>query len=734
MKFNIFSKGGVILGIAMTSLFVATSCVDDPDSSNLYEESTKTIEETLASDADLSAFNAILEKTIYAKTLSTWGNYTCFAPTNDGVSVYLDSLYNDSSCDGVKKALHNGIPETAGFTSLDVMSKVDLLPKDLCVDLAKYHLSGDECSISEISGSSDSWSTMLLGRYVPVSICTSGDHKGQTQLGPDSYILDGDVACSNGLIQKIDNMIRREDRLIADQIAVDPDFSLFSEALIATGLDEAIATEDKGLTYDYADTKPTDRDGNVLYCPTECSVKFTVFAETNDVFKEAGINSLEDLVEKCKEWYGNCSEWYDYINEKGINISTGDDYTNEWNVLHMFVAYHILRAGMPVNQIVYEKTSTNSAYWNVCFGYEPQEYFETMLPNTLMKVWATDPDANDMNPKLWINRYRQNNTLTDEYGTFGSDATHPIVFQGIPIDRTYNKATLNGYIQKIGGILKYDQTTKNSLYERLRLDSSTFLYELINNGMRGATPSQISTMNGGGNGDRIAFDNSYFDNLVCYNPNTVLRFNVLGAWRAHNSDQFQGWDTYDFAIKLPHVPTGEYELRIVYPPMVRGGLMQYYLGESSKQADMVPQGIPFDARSNPYEDATIGYADIDPDNEDYGIEGDQTMHVRGYMRAPASFSRATYNTITSKLYVTDSDPYAACKQITGSTSCRTESGYGTMMLRHVICTQTFKQGTDYWLRIKNLTSSDPNLGWSFDFIELVPTGIVNSQTMMEDWY
>ena len=57
-----------------------------------------------------------------------------------------------------------------------------------------------------------------------------------------------------------------------------------------------------------------------------------------------------------------------------------------------------------------------------------------------------------------------------------------------------------------------------------------------------------------------------------------------------------------------------------------------------------------------------------------------------------------------------------------------------MMLRRVVCTQQFKQGTDYWLRIKNLITNAANLGWSFDFVELVPTGIVNSQTMMEDWY
>jgi hypothetical protein len=109
------------------------------------------------------------------------------------------------------------------------------------------------------------------------------------------------------------------------------------------------------------------------------------------------------------------------------------------------------------------------------------------------------------------------------------------------------------------------------------------------------------------------------------------------------------------------------------------------------------------------------------------------MHVRGYMRAPASFSRGTYNSITDPLSYNEDDIYSAASQIIGSTSCRSETGYGTMMLRRIITTQRFEQGKDYWLRIKNLVN-DTNLGWSFDFVELVPLDIVNSQTMTEDWY
>ena len=725
------------------------SCNEEPDGSNLFSSDQKTIAEMLRDRSELSAFYRILEKGSFDKYLGTYGEYTCFAPVNEGVNRYIDSLYNDESYLISKaKKKHNGIQEDANWSSLDVMARVNLMPDSLCDDIARFHLSGERHMQVDLDGTATTWTTMKIGRSIRVNTfdeikAPKEAYIGLTSLNDVSAITEGDIEAINGVLHICSEMIPRSDRTTDDQLRVEgeKDLSIFYAALEATGYTDTLMIERKNnpdgtaITYDLGNNH-NDRDGNVLYYPKECMIKWTVFAETDDVFRAAGINSFDDLKAKCAEWYGNCSGWYDYIKEKNIKISTGDDYTSKFNVVNMFVAYHILRAGMPIDRIVYEKNKQTDASWNFCFGYEPQEYFETMLPNTLLKVWETNPKTSK---DLWLNRYLTNNTLTTKLGMFGmpGDGDHTLVFRGVSVDRNSSVETLNGYIHRIKGILKYDQNAKDALHERLRLDSSTFLYELINNGLRGATPSEVSTLNGGGDGNRVAFHNTYFDNIVCYNPGTLLRFNVMGAWRAHNSDQFQGWDVYDFAIKLPHVPTGDYELRIIYPPMGRGGLMQFYLGNSSKQSDMVAIGIPFDACANPHEDATFGYEPIQTLDEnpesDFGVECGQRMHVRGYMYAPASFSRGTYNTITDPLSYNENDIYSAASQITGSTSCRSETGYGTMMLRRIITTQRFEQGQDYWLRIKNLVN-DANLGWSFDFIELVPLDIVNSQTMSEDWY
>ena len=735
----------------LASATLMTGCNEEPDTSNLFSATDKTIAEMLRERSDLTAFYRILDKGGFAKYMGTYGTYTCFAPMNDGVSTYLDSLYNDESYLISKaKQKHNGITEDANWNSLDVMAKVELMSDSLCEDISRYHLSGEAHMQVDNDGTGSNWSTMKLGRSIKVGTFGLDAYKeefvGLTSLNEASAIVEGDIEAVNGILHICSDVIPRSDRTIDDQMRVfaEKDMSIFYEALEKTGYTDMLLIEKKTnadgsvIKYDMGDDHTDgDRNGNnPLYYPKECLIKWTVFAETDDVFRAHGINSFDDLKAKCIEWYGNCGQWYDYIKEKNITISTGDDYTNQFNVVNMFVAYHILRAGMPVDKIVYEtKVAYSAGTWNFCFGYEPNEYFETLLPNTLLKVWETNPNTTK---ELWINRYLTNNTLTRRIGMFGidGDGDHTLVYKGAQIDRNGEKECVNGYIHRIKDILKYDENARGALNERLRLDSSTFLYELINNGLRFATSTEISTLNDGGNGARMAFENSYFDNIVCYNPSTVLRFCVLGAWRAHNSDQFQGWDIYDFAIKLPHVPTGDYELRIIYPPMKNGGLMQFYLGNTSKQSDMVAVGIPFDACADPNEDPSFGYEpepEAKDETYDYGIESDQTMHVRGYLRAPASFSRGTYNTITDVLSYDESDRYSAAKQITGNTNCRTEGGYGTMMLRRVITTQRFEQGKDYWLRIKNLVN-DVNLGWSFDFIEFVPLDVVNSQELTEDWY
>lgn len=727
-----------LITVSTVSVSFLSSCTKEPDESNLYTFTGQTIWDYVQEDPSLTAFCAILQTSGYSNNMSSYGHYTCFAPTNDGVKLYLDSLYNDEECVKMKRAPHNGIQEVAGFTDMDVMDQVKYLGDSIAKDIAKYHLSNLIYRVVELDGSNVSWTTML-GRTIDVSVFENGAYTGLASLNGVSAIVKPDNEVSNGVVQIINRAMPHPALRIPEVLGRQNGFSIFTRALEETGLDEILKEEYRVdqygnvVTYSMADGTHSDAVAhglNSLYYPTECKKMFTLFAESDDVFAAAGINSFEDLVAYCNNQYRNASVWYDYLTDKGITVSTGSDYTNEFNALHMFVAYHILKAGMAVDRIVYEYSASNEN-WNYAFGYEPQDYFETLLPNTLMKFWELNPKTTR---DLRINRYIMNNTLTDQLACFGSAGMHTEIFPGVKVQRSGSISTLNGYIHRIDRPLVYDQNAANALVERLRFDSSTFLTELINNGIRFATPAEISSMNGGGNGNRVAFPIDFFDNIHCYNSGTVLRFCVQGAWRAHESDQMQGWGSYDFAIKLPPVPkTDQYEIRIFYPPMARGGLMQFYLGEDTYELNRMKNiGLPFDARLNPMEEPSIGWT-LSTDEDDYGVQTDKDMRIRGYMRGPASFSRGTLNTYQDKLVYSDDNEHA--KSMAGGTSTRTEQGYGTMMVRHIVTTQTLKQGSSYWFRIKNLITDDLDLGWSFDFIEIVPKlQVVDNTKYTEDWY
>ena len=113
----------------MLAVGVLASCENEPDGDDLYTATGKTINDYIVEDADLTSFEYILQRIGLDKSLSAWGTYTCFAPTNDGVTAYIDSLWNDDEC----RTPHNGL----------TANSLEGLTDSLCTDIAKYHLLGE---------------------------------------------------------------------------------------------------------------------------------------------------------------------------------------------------------------------------------------------------------------------------------------------------------------------------------------------------------------------------------------------------------------------------------------------------------------------------------------------------------------------------------------------------------------------------------------------------------------
>lgn len=718
--FNCFNK----FAIAALVVLGAASCNPEPDESNRYTATNETIGSFIKKDSSLTSFDYILTRVGLDRMMMTYGQYTCFAPTNDGVQEYIDSLYRDPESVEAGNP-RNGMPDM-GVLEEGMHVQLDWLTDSLCNDIAKYHLTNGINTVVMMGGAGATISTML-GRPIYSKV----DSLGYTLLNDVAKILSEDNIVENGMVHIVSKVAPRSSRLLPDELKRQDGFELFSWALEVTGLCDSIVKSKRDLSHKatgkytlaedlYGDC--ADTDGQLLYWPEECKIAYTVFAESDAVLKSKGINTKEELVQFANETYSGAGAWYDNLNEKGLwnydqqayvkSVSTGDDYHNRNNALNMFVAYHILYAGMAKDQLLFEQkpgVAPGTSKWNYANNSDQYDYYETMLPQTLMKIWKPYGQK-----YLWINRYQTFNTLTNELGTMGTN--HELVDKGVRIDReTYEDiVAYNGYVHRVEDILVYHANVpKGVLNERMRFEATTFLPEFINNGFRYNSMTEVSAMNGGGSGARIAFPLTYFDNVVCYNTTSPLRYNVKGDYRSWQADAFQGWGKYDLAVRIPPVPTGIYEFRIFYSPMGHGGFMQFYIGTSNKLQDMVAMNIPLDVTIDE-SDPRIGWTPF-YDEEDRGVATDAAMRNRGYMRGPMSYCGHPGNGWDAE-----------------ANNCR---GDGVVVLRRILDTRNFKQSEDYWLRIKSVaTNGDTDKKWQIDYVELVPFGVVNNGMYSEDWY
>ena len=684
-----------VLTMFFSSSVLLTSCKENIDESNLYTFTGETIEDFLANRSDeFSSFNYILTRIGYDKILSAYGMYTCFAPNNDALKVYIDSLYDDvSNTDNP----HNGM----------TAKSLEGLTDSLCKDIALFHLLSTEIMGVDMSNG------MTLGTMLGRDINTSIDSiTGLTVINRYSAITSMDNELENGVLHVIDHVIQRSNRFVSGEMEEHPDlFSIFSQALTLTGLADSLTAQKRT---DYEEITSTYN----FYVPEECALGYTIFAETDEALQANGINNIEDLIAFANKAYADCAKpgtgWYDYYRNRGIEVSTGTDFTSSANALNMFVRYHILKCKVSFDKLVrtFNEVSKVTLF----------EYYETMLPMTLFKI-------SRISGKRLMNRWVTNSSLTDRIGEMASASISTVMREGIEV-RNNNIQALNGYLHPINDMLVYDvNVPKGVLNERLRFDDTALFGEMMSNNFRMISDAEVRALNGGKSGsdgalggDYIRCPNGFFENLVIYNGNNTRLYYLSGqsnGWSNYQGDEFNCMGAYDFAFRLPPVPDGTYELRMGYTANGNRGMLQFYLGRTSSLNAMKALDIPLDMRHEPSNTTTQsgGVTTYSPDvvtgwlpylsTEDMGIESDANMHNLGWMRGP--------------LY------YTVGKG--GSTVARANR----QDLRRIITKMQFEQG-EYWLRFKTVLPNATTSQFHLDYIEFCPENVYNNPQYVEDMY
>lgn len=702
-------KIGGMMALAALGVASFTSCSEEIDDSNLYTFTGQTVIDYLRSDSTLSDIAKISDRAGMSDRLSAYGTYTCFAPTNEALKVYIDSLYND-----VKSDNHNGL--YAGEVPADsVMNRLWKSEKcdSLCKDIIESHVTGQKKTTNDFLTGADI--TMMLGNtHTPKRV------NGEITMDGTTHFIKTDQEVENGIVQVIDRLFYRSTNYIIDEMDAMGCYGLWVEALRKTGIDKILQENIRTKGISWFNIEPENQYPYADY-PTKCKVGFTIFAEPDEVLKKEGINTFADLVERANQEYANCKNWYSYVEDKGINVSTGNDYTNQWNALNMFIRYHILHYALSTDKLVYS--------YNELKDMDVYEYVRTLLPGTMFKLTGIkDPGGNV--GEIRINRQLNTPTLTSDPGNTNRNGTaylaaNQVIDEGILVGNTKinSRQASNGYVHPISGVLAYKETVPNKvLNERLRFEFMSLFDESMTNRYRGYTGADLKSFFGrtDRNITAVRIPEGYFENMVIYNGDAsrvyyltkdqANGYNGYDCWNDYQGDELYCKGAYDFAIKLPPVPKdGTYELRFGYVNNGKRTIVQFYLGHSSDRSTMTPCDIPLDQNVNPTS-TTVGWTNPNTDG-DNGAAVDKAMHNRGWMRGPNYFSNKKYGE--------------------GSTA-RFKSDGGQHHIRRVVTKQYFKQGEENWFRCKTAMPENTEAEFQLDYIELVPATVYNHSNLTED--
>jgi uncharacterized surface protein with fasciclin (FAS1) repeats len=291
-------KIGYIFGILLS--VIAFSCTKEHVESEFKESLKLTIYDYLMENKEeYSSFIAILEKGGIDKTLSAYNpnsvDYTLFLPDNEAVNELID--------------------QSTQFSSLN-----DLLNDQKYVSaLSRYHVINSGIRTNEFPFGAFSDPT-LSGNYLTVNFIIQSD-TSYYKINNQAAVIKPNILTSNGYIHVVQNVITPVVYTSYEWIKQNPDYSIFKDAIDLTGIRPII-------------------DNNLMEPGKEYLQPVTMLIESDEIFNEFGINSVEDLVEM---------------------ISPGNnDYKNELNPLYNFVAYHILFNRIFIDDFVGESTNYNT--------------------------------------------------------------------------------------------------------------------------------------------------------------------------------------------------------------------------------------------------------------------------------------------------------------------------------------------------------------------------------------
>ncbi len=659
------------LALAAVAVFALGSCKEEITEEARYTFTGHTIASFLEENNEIySSFINILERGGRFSLMKAYGQYTCFAPTNDAIARFLyeqDSIYWTSveanKLDKTVKIMWTGVtsPELSELSDsmCKVLSQTHLIP-------AVYLTTEMEGDIIPVMNMND--------RYLSLEYDTDEEGFNVLLINGNGKIIGKDEEVENGVVHTIAEVLNPSANTLPAQIEKHSYFSIISEAIERTGYADLLQGY-KDESYTESDLTAPDiyKTVQVPY-PANRYFGYTAFLETDSVYNAAGIYNFDDLVAKCKEWYPDADANADLKDIK--------------NPVNQFVGYHLLDRKIPYSRLAHYKIKVSSIYdseKDMLGNADRYEFYET-LAGKLIKI--TMPRSEN-STEILLNYYKEKDTDVDMYM---NNKVYKIE-EFKEIDSTYQNFVadaLNGNIHPIEKLLIYNEDVMAGrvLNTIIRFDASSLCSELTNNSIRWNHFPNSPARDG-----EIYIPHTYCKNMKVYTDETLQYYLPCHtSYADYQGDEMMTLGAFDFAYKLPPVPAGTYEIRMGYTANDLRHVIQFYF-------DNEVAGIPVDLRIGT-KTPKIGFV-ADKDTEDNGIQNDKEMKNRGYLKGPNTF----YDTGT------------------GNSRDRDQT------VRVVVATKYLSEG-EHWIRFKNVNEQDDGKAqFMHDYFEMVPINFLRDESI-----
>ena len=723
-----------ILSFLIMGLVLLSSCEDKIDKRDMYTFTGQTAMDYINSNPNLSSFAKILtisrngrrsNSSTVATLLGTRGEYTVYAPNNEAIKLYLDSIYGSTDY------------------MLDTMSQevADRIVLVSIMDFALREKAWREANLHE--GALEPGT--LDDQHLIVKYGDWGEG-AYIKLNNAARLIKADIEVDNGYVNIIDRVLPPPPSSLYGLIQQTPNLRIFSMLLELTSWgDSIIRYEDKVYNDSIYFAKGYDRySKSVIPIPRYRLYGYTAFVEPDEVFqKDWGIPQIE--IDTSTNAISNRDEILSVINARcreAYPDAADNDYTSMGNAVNQFVSYHLFE-GKYLYKMLAGSRSEFGFKWPDLKpdpGFEESakdpylptdtwDYFRTMgKPNRLIKVtrlWQTE--------QRFINRHSYyNNAFNGDYQETSCDHEGTEVCKD---NGTYDNFCLNGYYYPVSHVLLYDDYVRHAvLNERIRYN---LVYDEPNimNILRmdcprfywyGYTTDPITNEK-----FNRTIEPSYFippeycknisfkkDRIRVTSGESARFYKALGSFIREN----------DITFKLYPVPyAGNWEIRIAN---IRDGLVNYYMGNSMK-GKMEKIGPPHDLRMDKRRILLHKYIDLPHttirlterfQREDslFHMEGDHVARLHDMMLGPFGImgrSRSdpslTYSSFIARVYL--------------------------QLCRIIVYRGYMTPDKDYYIRLQNLNDkakeSQYDHAWCrFHLIELVPESVYANPNRQEDWW